>query len=126
MPKISFKELVGDSSFQSNASSYAKSAIFVSTFTLIGCFFFLPETSMLRYLLIFAIWALFGTSLLVAMPIYIAFCFIVALMSGHTSFPSGAPSDSFGRALKIISSLILMLGLFLSSGFTFLIAGYFG
>lgn len=126
MPKISFKELVADSAFQSNASSYAKSAIFFSTLTLIGCFFLLSETSLIRYLLIFVIWALFVTSLLVAMPTYLAFCFIVSRMSGHTSFPSGAPNDLFGRVLKVLSSMVLLFGLILSAALTWFVASNFG
>lgn len=126
MPKISFKEIITDSAFQSNASSYAKSAIFFSTLTLIGCFLLLSDTSLIRYLLIFAIWALFATSLLVAMPTYLVFCFIVSRMSGHTSFPSGAPNDLFGRVLKVLSSMVLLIGLILSAALTWFVASIFG
>lgn len=65
----SLKEFSKTEQYQKHASEHSKAMIFVSVMTaVISSFFSDIEVSWLRHAIVFFVWSLFGTSILIAFP----------------------------------------------------------
>jgi hypothetical protein len=109
--KTSAKELFSTQSYQSAASSYCKVIVFSSTLAVLWNLFAASETSFLGLLVFWFIWSLFGTSLLIAAPFFIANVYVIAAMSRHTDYPTGTPSNLIGKLLNLSAYAIRLFGI---------------
>lgn len=124
--KMSAKELFATDAYQKAAAGYSKNMIFAATIGIVWNYFASPDATFISSLLFWAGWGLFGTSLLLAFPVFYVHILIVAAMSSHTEFPSGVPIDTTGKVLKLLSSTVLNIGLFAAVLIPIFLAGYFG
>lgn len=124
--KLTFKELVSGEAYQRAASAYCANMIFVSSITLIYNFFVSDNATLFSSLIFWFPWCVFGVGMFVAAPVYILNMLIITTLSGHTEYPSGIPINNMGKFLKLLSSMWLFFGFFLSVYTTNKVIDYFG
>ena len=124
--KLTFKELVSGKAYERAASAYCANMIFVSSITLIYNFFASDNATLFSSLIFWFSWCVFGVGLFVAAPVYILNMLIITMLSRHTEYPSGVPINNMGKFLKLLSSMWLFFGFFLSVYTTNKVIDYFG
>lgn len=95
--KVTFKEIISSDAYQQNAQIYAKAMIFVSAITLLLNYFVKDDVSFIGTIILIFGWSLFGVSLLLAMPFYVVYVWLVVKMSSSVAFPTAEPTNSKGK-----------------------------
>ncbi len=124
--KMSAKELFSSAAYQKAATGYSKNMITAATIGIIWNYFSSADATFIGSVLLWFAWGLFGTSILLALPVFFVHILIVSAMSSHTDFPSGIPNDATGKLLKFLSSTVLNIGLIAALLIPIFFAGYFG
>ncbi len=122
---MSFKEFISSPVYERHASQYAKAMIFVSTIVLIISAMFFREIGIFSVAVLFFGWSVIGVSYLLAMPLFLLRSIIIVQMMPHTSFPDGVPIDGFGKALRMLSNIVVQLGYISNVFLTYYISGLF-
>jgi hypothetical protein len=104
--KFSFKEIIVTEAYQRNAEIYAKAMISASTLTIIVNYFLTDTATLIGVVLLLVGWSLMGVSILVALPCYALFVWLISKMSAHVVFVNGVEMKTpMGHYWKIMSSL---------------------
>ncbi len=104
--KVSFKEIVMSDAFQRNAEIYAKTMIFVSVATILVNYFLTDTATFIGAVLLLVGWSLMGVSILVALPCYVLYVWLVSKMSAHTAFANGEEiKTTKGNFWKLLSAV---------------------
>lgn len=103
--KVSFKEVISSEAYQKNAQIYVKAMIFVSAITLLITYFARDDASFIGTIILIFGWSLFGVSLLLAMPFYMVYVWLVVKMTSSVAFPSAKPTNKKGEFWRMIASV---------------------
>ena len=103
--KVTFKEIISSDAYQQSAQMYAKAMIFTSVITLIVTYFVRDDASFVGTLILMFGWSLFGVSLLLAMPFYMVYVWLVVKMSSDVAFPAAEAINRKGKFWRSVATI---------------------
>jgi hypothetical protein len=108
--KMTFSDMVGSDAYKLEASNFTRNIAIVSTITLIYNFVVSDNGTLVQSILIWIAWCVVGSTLLIAMPVYLIYVLLICKMSAHTEYPSAEPTNVVGKSLKITARLWMFFG----------------
>jgi hypothetical protein len=123
--KVSFKELIGSDAYQQHAQAYAKAMIFISLIALLVNYYFREDATLIGTILLAVSWSVFGAGILIAVPCYSIYVWIISKMSEFSEFPTGEATSSKAKRWRRLASLWSTVSYVINIYLTSLVARYY-
>jgi hypothetical protein len=108
--KMTFSDMVSSDAFKQEASNFTRNIAIVTTITLIYSFVVSDNATLFKSILMWVAWCVVGSTLLIAMPVYLIYVFLICKMSAHAEYPSAEPTNIVGKSLKLTARLWMFFG----------------